>query len=140
MKIFNPSPKDSITFRNISWIFRKENVTWENRENARNVCYCFYFSKKERADSAQPSSCSKLHSKKACSALLRKIWDCNISTLLPCVCSNFFHFFLGFDIWILIEIWNKNQQKSLQVSKNNLLAIKRYFWWTFWILTNDYVI
>ena len=92
--------------------------------------------------SQKRSALTQLHSKKGCSALLRKIWDCHshISTLLPCVCSNFFHFFLGFDIWILIEIWNKNQQKSLQVSKNNLLAIKRYFWWTFWILTNDYVI
>ena len=137
MKIFNPSPKDSITFRNISWIFRKENVCTK-----RLLLFLFL---KKRSALTWLSSASKLHSKKACSALLRKIWDCHIGhilTLLPCVCSNFLHFLLGllgFDIWILI-VWNKNQQKSLQVSKNNLLAIKRYFWWTFWILTNDYVI
>ena len=143
MKIFNPSPKDSITFRNISWIFRKENVCTK-----RLLLFLFL---KKRSALTQLSLQAPLQEGLLSSTEKNLRLHCHIAATswhccpvcAPGVCSNFLHFFLGllgFDIWILIEIWNKNQQKSLQVSKNNLLVIKRYFWWTFRILTNNYVI
>ena len=102
---------------------------WEHWRSNRLLLTVFISQKKKHADSAQHPSSTR--SKKACWALLRKIWDCHISTLVPCVyhvctarhavlarAQNFFIFstvpsmFVIFSLDLIFEFWLKFERKT----------------------------